>query len=530
VSAIGETEWLIGCLARASAFPPPCDSVEIRQTHVSIVALAGPVVYKIRKPVDLGFLDFSNLEKRRLDCLEEVRLNRRLARNVYIGVVPITRFAEGIRVEGEGEPIEWAVKMRRLPDDASLLALLDRGKLTASLLGSVAERIAGFHEQARCSGDGGFDTVASNARENFEQTALDVGTTVTEGVFAAVRALTEQCLMRLRPLIEARARRGVWCDGHGDLRLEHVYSFPHALPPDDIVVIDCVEFSQRFRHGDPVLDIAFLVMELLFRGRDDLARDFADAYFRASGDEEGRELLAFYIAYRSVVRAKVRGIELREREISAARRSSSLAKARAHFLLALRVLEAPAHRPALILIGGLPGTGKSTLARDVAERAEFEVIRSDAVRKELAGLAPGTSAAGDWGAGIYTLEWTERTYDECLQRAENALLEGNRVIVDASFASESLRTRFIDAGRGLSVPVIWFVCQATPQTVRERLAQRRGDVSDADFAIYERARLSWEPAGPTSAAVRIEIDTERSAADALARAMSALSESGLCAS
>jgi aminoglycoside phosphotransferase family enzyme/predicted kinase len=517
-----KTDWLIGCLTRSSAFPAPCDTVEIRQTHISIVALAGPTVYKIRKPVDLGFLDFSTLDKRRIDCLEEVRLNQRLARDVYHGVVPIVCTTEGARVEGEGEPIEWAVKMRRLPDDASLLARLDRGELTAALLVSVAERIARFHQSTRCSTDGGFDTVASNARENFEQTAIDVGTTVTPGVFAAARALTEQQLAHLRPLIESRARRGVSCDGHGDLRLEHVYSFPHAYPPDDIVIIDCVEFSERFRRGDPVADIAFLVMELLFRGRNDLARHFADAYFRASGDEEGRELLPFYVAYRSIVRAKVRGIELREHESNATRRASSLAKARAHFLLALGVLEAPTGRPALVLIGGLPGTGKSTLALGLAKQAGFEVIRSDSVRKELAGLALGASAPDDWRAGVYTPEWTERTYEECLRRAEIALLQGKRVIVDASFGSESLRMRFIGAGRALSIPVMWFVCEATSDRVRLRLAQRRGDVSDASIAIYERARQSWEPAGPISASMRVEIDTERGAEDALAHAMAAL--------
>jgi aminoglycoside phosphotransferase family enzyme/predicted kinase len=527
VSAIGETQWLIESLARASAYPAPCEHVEIRQTHASIVALVGPVVYKIRKPVDLGFLDFSTLDKRRIDCLQEMRLNRRLAKDVYLDVVPIVRTTEGVAVEGQGEPVEWAVKMRRLPDAASLLALLDRGKLTADLLSSVAERIARFHRETTCAIDGGFDTVASNARENFEQIAVDVGRTVSPGVFAKVRALTEQWLARLRPLIESRAQRGIGCDGHGDLRLEHVYAFPDARPPDDIVIIDCVEFSERFRRGDPVLDVAFLVMELLFHDREDLARAFADAYFRASGDEEGREVLPFYVAYRSVVRAKVRGIELREREIDAARRASSLAKARAHFLLARGVLEAPAGRPALVLIGGLPGTGKSTVALALARQAGFEVIRSDAVRKELAGVEPGRSAAGDWESGIYSRQWTDRTYEECLRRAEAALLDGKRVIIDASFASDSHRTRFIDAGRALAVPVVWLVCLATSDRIRERLAQRHGDVSDADFAVYERARQSWEPPGRVSREVLTEIDTEHGAEHSLSHALSVLRAKGL---
>jgi aminoglycoside phosphotransferase family enzyme/predicted kinase len=504
----------------------PPRQVEIRQTHISIVALVGDVVYKVKKPVDLGFLDFTTLDKRRIACLEEVRLNRRLAGDVYLGMVPIVRTPDGICVEGEGEPIEWAVKMRRLPDEASLLALLDRGKLTDVLLASLAERIAKFHAAADRQTDGGFETIAANARQNFEQTAAHVGTTVSPAVFAAVRERTESCLGRLRPLMEARARRGV-PDGHGDLRLEHVYSFPGVTAPNDIIVIDCVEFNERFRRGDPVGDMAFLVMELYFRGRADLAEAFAGAYFRAAADDEGRDLLPFYVAYRSVVRAKVRGIELGEREIDAARRASSLVKARAHFLLALGALAPGSARPALVLVGGLPGTGKSTVARSLAEQAGFEVIRSDVVRKELAGLQAGVPAADAWHGGIYTREWTERTYQACLDRAEAALLDGKRVIVDATFAEEALRARFMGAARALSVPAVGFVCQASAESVRERLARRRGDASDADFAIYERAKESWEAASEESRRALFDLDTERGAGDAVERALAALRARGL---
>ena len=236
------------------AFAPPGRDIEIRQTHISIVALVGDVVYKVRKPVDLGFVDFSTLEKRRIDCLEEVRLNRRLANDVYLGIVPIVRRATGIRVDGEGEPIEWAVKMRRLPDQASLLAKLQSGELTPALLASVAKRIAEFHAAAAHqspTADGGFEAVKTSSLENFDQMAKDVGITVHAHVFSSLRTRKEEVLLaRLRPLIEARTRRGVPCDGHGDLRLEHVYSFPESAAPGDVIVIDCVEFNERLRFSE----------------------------------------------------------------------------------------------------------------------------------------------------------------------------------------------------------------------------------------------------------------------------------------
>jgi len=521
-------ERLIEQLSLPRAYPYATERVDIRQTHLSLVFLAGDCVYKVKKPVKFGFLDFTTLDARRTDCLNEVRHNRRLAPHVYLGVVPIVEQSGELFLERQGEAVEWAVKMRRLPDDASLLAKLERGKLSSDLLERVAGRLAAFHAAADRSPAAaelaGFAAVARNARENFDEVAPDVGVTVSQSVLARLRERTEVELARLAPLIGERARRGVACDGHGDLRLEHIYTFSDAQPPDDLVVIDCIEFNDRFRLGDPVGDIAFTVMELLFHGRADLARSLADAYFRSVGEDEGKALLGFYVAYRSVVRAKVRGLELREREIPEERRATSLAKSKAHFLLALGALEEPELRPLLVLIGGLPGTGKSTLARGLAEQQDFCVIRSDVVRKELAGVAPDVPLADGWRAGWYAPEWTLRTFAQCQRRAEALLFEGERVIVDASFADEAIRLGFLRAARSLSVPVVWFVCRASAERVRQRLAARRGDASDADWAVYEGARRSWDPEGGESAAVLVEIDTEPGVAAALGRALSALRE------
>jgi aminoglycoside phosphotransferase family enzyme/predicted kinase len=489
---------LLDALSRPEAYPHPVESVEVHQTHLSAVFLAGPWAYKIKKPIALDFVDFRTLESRRHFCEEEVRLNRRLAPAVYRGVVPVVQAGDGLRVGGEGEPVEWAVWMERLPEKARLKEAVAQGNADAELMVRLARRIAQFHTaapvQIEAVAFGGFETVAENARENFRQTLPHCGLTVRPAVHERLRQLTEQTLASLRPLIEARAARGVPRDTHGDLHLDHVYLFPDRPEPDDLVIIDCIEFNERFRQADPVADMAFLVMDLLFHGRGDLATAFAEAYFAATGDDEGRQLLPFYIAYRALVRAKVDGMTAAEPEVPAPEREAALRRGRAHWLLALGQLELPLRRPCLILVGGLPGTGKSTLAHDLAEQANLEIIRSDVVRKEIA------DREEDHIAGLEMMRYTpasiHRTYAECLDHARRSLLEGGRVIVDATFREDNQRETFLDAARELCVPAVCLLCHADPETVRARLRQRHGDASDADWSVYLHVASHWQEPGP----------------------------------
>lgn len=334
---------LIRALSDPAAYPAAPTAVEVRQTHVSVVFLAGDFVYKIKKPVDLGFVDFTTRDNRLHCCREEVRLNRRLAPRVYVGVVPVARTASGVRVEAEGEVLEWAVKMRRLPDEASLLHRLDRDGVDVGLVETLARRIAAFHRDARAdervTAFGRYEAVAKVMHDVFARAQPHAGVTVQPDVLARVALLKDQVLVRLYPLIEGRAKRGMVRECHGDLRLDHVYVFPEQPPPHDLVVIDCLEFSERLRCIDPVADVAFLAMEFAFHYRHDLAEAFTRCYFDAAGDAEGRQLLSLYVAYRSAVRAVVRGLQYQDPEVDAATRAAALEKARAHWLLALRELE-----------------------------------------------------------------------------------------------------------------------------------------------------------------------------------------------
>jgi uncharacterized protein len=517
---------MITALSDPAAYPDPVREVDVRQTHISAVFLADHFVYKVKKPVELGFLDFSTLAKRRHYCEEEVRLNRRLARDVYLGVVPVTHDGPGVRLEGDGEVVEWAVKMRRLPDEATLQSRLQRDEVGVQAVEALARKIASFHAQAesglRVASFGRFEIVAGNARENFEQSIAHVGTTVTESVFSRVQVLTEEALARHRTIIESRAERGVPRDTHGDLRLGHVYYFPDREPPGDIVIIDCIEFNERFRFADPVADMAFLAMGLTLQGHPELARAFTEAYFRVSGDGEGRVLVPFYTSYRGAVRGKVEGMKVARPEIADADRAVALTKARGSWLLALSELEEPGRKPCLVLLGGLPGTGKSTLARALAECAGFRVIRSDLVRKELAGAIGKAQSPVAFGEGIYTAEWTERTYAECLSRAEALLFEGERVLVDANFREDAWRRTLLEAATRWGVHGLFLLCQAQPDVVRKRLASRRNDASDADWTVYLKAVETWEEPGPKSRMALQTVSTGESMQRAVSEAVDAL--------
>lgn len=497
-----------------------------------MVFLAGDFVYKVKKPVDLGFLDFSTLERRRADCEAEVLLNRRLAPSVYLGVVPITSSDGRLRVGGGGTAVEYAVRMERLPKEATLGSLLARGGLDRGTVELVARRVAAFHGAAATGPEiarhGRFEVVAGNARDNFAQTERFLGATVSAAVWRRLRDLTEAELGARRELIEARARPGVIRDGHGDLHLDHVYRFAHREPPDDLVIVDCIEFSDRLRHLDPVADAAFLAMDLELHGRPDLVRRFTDAYFEATGDREGRALLPFYTAYRAMVRGKVESFAVAEEEVPEGQRWEDLQRARAHFLLALALLAPPLERPCLVLAAGLPGTGKSVLARALEAEAGFVRIASDRVRKELAGLAPDQPAPAAVDQGIYSAAWTERTYAVCLERAGKELFAGRRVVVDATFREEARRRELLEAARAWGARGLVLLCEATPEEVRRRLEARAAvpgaDPSDADWQTYQALAARWEDPSPATAPAVHRIDTSGTPEASRAQALAVLRE------
>jgi hypothetical protein len=418
--------------------------------------------------------------------------------------------------------------MRRLPPERTLGALLDAGALGRRELERLGEHLAAFHARARRGPEvaryGRFGTVARNARDNLTHSRDQVGATVEEEVFSRLSRALERTLEEVRDRVEARAERGVPCDTHGDLRLDHVYFLEGASEP---TVVDCIEFNPAFRYADPVADMAFLAMDLQQAGRWEAARAFADAWFRAAGDDEGRALLPFYLSYRAAVRGKVQGIKAVDAAVPEEARREAARTATGHWLLALGALLPPGERPGLVLVGGLPAAGKSTVARALAEASGFRVVRSDVVRKELAGREPDAPAADAWGRGIYTAAWSDRTYAACRERARKTLLRGGRVVVDASFHAEERRRSFVELGRSLGVRVVFLHCRTSGELARRRLAEREGDASDADREVYARMAERWEEPGTAVARITTVISTDGPLEETRTAALDALRSRGL---
>ncbi|MBR9980388.1 MAG: hypothetical protein KFF50_05110, partial [Desulfatitalea sp.] len=356
---------LAAALRDPKFYPHPADRIEIRETHISLVALAGDFVYKIKKPLDLGFLDFTALDRRKFYCRQEVALNRRLSRDVYLDVVAITR-DDAYSLEGAGQVVEYAVKMRRLPDEAVMGRMLADGRLEKAAVAALAGHLARFYTDARQDEEtaaiGAWETVRGNCEENFSQIEPHAGTAIDRRTFDIIRAATRAFLHRRKALFERRIADGCIRDGHGDLRTDHVY-----FTRDTIQVIDCIEFNERFRFGDVAADLAFLAMDLDFIGFPAIADAFLAAYVTASGDNDLYTLIDFYKCYRAMVRLKVNCLRLGQ--VDAEQRPPLEREIRRHQQLAygyaLRY-----SRPVLWVVCGMPATGKSTVAKALARHLD----------------------------------------------------------------------------------------------------------------------------------------------------------------
>lgn len=328
---------LVQDLLEPAAYPHPATDVRLIQTHISYVFLAGDYAYKVKKAIDLGFLDYSTLKRRAYFCRREVELNRRLCPDLYLGVAPISQTETGARIgrEGEtvdGEPVEWCVVMRRLPEDRLLSHLLETGEVTAAQIAAVARELATFHSQAATGGEidqyGDPARIRVNADENFHQLQPYIDRTITADELARIQNYTDGFLAQNATLFARRIREGRIRDCHGDVHASSV------CLTDDVLIFDGIEFNDRFRYGDVAGEVAFLAMDLVYYGRLDLAGTLVSAYRAASGDPLPADLLTFYACYRATVRAKVEGFKLDQDEVSAAEKLTAREAAQAYAKLA----------------------------------------------------------------------------------------------------------------------------------------------------------------------------------------------------
>ncbi len=500
--------WLkmIEQLRHAPEWPADELPIEMKQTHISVLLLGRNRVVKLKKPVDFGFLDYTTLKKRQQACEDEIRLNRRLCPDTYIGIGGVIEIDGHLRFSGRtGKIVDYCVWMKRLPDDRMLDQLVTRNQVTEAMLDRVAGRLSEFHRTAlRGAGVAKWGSLAEirhNWEENFEQAAPFIGRTIRASTCESIRAWVNGWLEKKADLFDRRVREGRIVDGHGDVRCESI-----CVLEDAVCIYDCIEFNDRFRCDDVASEAAFLAMDLDARGRPDLGYFFTESYQGRVGDEEFFALLPFYRCYRAFVRGKVLSFRLNEAEFSAEEHRAAAERAANYFELARRYA-APLQRPAVIVVAGLSGTGKTSVARAIAAELGVRVVSSDTVRQSLFGAA--RRPAG-YGEGVYTAEANRLTYQKMIAEARALLAEGGSVVLDATFrrAEDRLAARELAQATGAEWRLI--ECRLAPELVRTRLtarAARKDGLSDATWETYLRQQEERAPLGNKADGDCLGLDT-----------------------
>lgn len=497
---------LVESLLRPEAYPWGPDHVELIETHISWVFLAGDRVVKVKRPVRFPFVDHSTPERRRHSCEEEVRLNRRLSSGVYLDVIGITLTDKGYVVNGPGEPVEWATLMRRLPSDRMLDAMLRRGEKPDHLAEWLASRLVPFHRDVAgsCGGEpyGQAHALAKVLTDNLAELEPFAGRFFGGEQLRLTGQAMRRYLVERASLLEDRVRDGWVRDGHGDLRAEHIC----VEAPELIQIIDCVEFNPAIRCADVASDLAFLLVDLDRLGAASLAQELLAAY-RAGGVELPPGLVRLYRAHRALVRVKIHCLTL----VSAHQQHPELPGEIERFLNQATRVALKVH-PVLIIMTGLSGTGKSVVAGTLADALGAALFSSDAVRKELAGVR-GHATAG-WEEGIYQREWTERTYQRLMELAGTVLATGQPVILDATFLESQYRQLAAQVARAAGVPLVIVETVCDEAVVVERISRRAAQaeaISDATLAVYraQRQRLEEHPPAVPEGAFVFRIDTTR---------------------
>lgn len=484
---------LIEALRNPAIYPHPVDRVTLVETHISRVLLAGDYAYKIKKPLNLGFLDFSTLEQRAYYCQEEIRLNQRHAPKLYLGVVAITGDAHRPRLDGTGEPIEYAVRMRRFAAGDGFDRMLADGGLQRTHILELAAQLAELHRQAAVADPhsrfGRSEQVIAPMRENLAALREVLDTESGRRRLQRLVDWTETRFAALEPSLTRRRRGGFIRECHGDAHLGNVTLFEGRT-----TLFDCIEFSEDLRWIDVMSDLAFTIMDLRHRGAEGSSWLLLDRYLSLTGDFEGLGMLEFYLVYRALVRAKITGLRLTGGDLDPEQRQAIESELEGYLDLADRT--AAGRRPMLLITMGLSGSGKTRLGDSLIESPGLIRLRSDVERKRLFGMAPEAASGSAMTGGIYNTAASRNTYARLLELAERVLRFDLPVLVDATFLKYSQRAAFRDLARRLDVPFRLLACEADEATLRMRItdrATRGSDASEADLGVLDRQLVDREP-------------------------------------
>lgn len=503
------SQALIAALQNPALYPHPVEDFQLIETHISWVLLTGPFAYKIKKPMNFGFLDFTDLEKRRFFCGEELRLNQRLTEGLYLDVLPITGSESAPQLGGEGPIIEYALKMRQFPQSQLLSAVQARGELTPAHIDSLAKQIADFHGHTPAVAEShplcSAQAIVAPMRQNFEQIRPLLNDAADLRQVDALEAWTEANITRLEPLLAQRAANGSIRECHGDIHLGNA-----TLLDGKVVLFDCIEFNEPFRLIDIASDAAFLAMDLEDRGLKALARRFISAWLEHSGDYDALELLNFYKAYRALVRAKVALFSLAHQS-DAVQKAATLRQYRNYANLAESYSAIPS--PFLAITSGVSAVGKSHVALRLVEALGAIRLRSDVERKRLFG-EQAEADKGTLRTGIYSPEATAATYERLHQLAERALHAGFPVVLDAAYLKHAQRSAAWQIAEHNGVPFLILDCQAPQEVIAAWLQQRQAegnDPSDATLEVIEAQQASRDALDADELAHSRRVDTHQAA-------------------
>ena len=474
---------LVAALCHPACYPHPADRIEVVETHISWVILTGSYAYKIKKDLNLGFLDFTTLALREHFCREELRLNRRLAPAFYLDVVPITGTHNAPVIGGGGDIVEWAVKMREFKRGAELSRLLQSGAVTSATIDEIADRVAAFH--ATCERDTAVDgygsarAVRGPVRNNLAALEKRIVEPLLREQLTRLRDWSETQHQRLTPTFDLRRAAGFVRECHGDLHLGNI-----ALHEGRVVIFDCIEFNPRLRWIDVMSEVAFAVMDFHHRDRADFARRLLNRYLERTGDYGGLAVLRYYLVYRALVRATVAAIRAAQ---SGAAPGTEAREFRAYLDIAERFTQCDP--PRLLITHGVSGSGKTTVTSALLEAADLVRIRSDVERKRLAGLSSESRSGSTVDGGLYTPGATRRTYEQLRAEAEAVLGAGYSVVLDATFLDRTERDacRALASAQGAAFRILAF--RADPATLRNRIITRereKRDASEADLPVLEQ--------------------------------------------
>lgn len=468
-------------------YPHPVETpIQVEQTHASYVFLTGEYAYKVKKSVDFGFFDYSTVDKRQHFCQEEIRLNQALAPEIYLEVIPITQTADDYILNGAGETVEYTLKMCQFPQECLWNNLFESGKLTPDLMTELGRVVANFHLKAYTDeyirSFGTIGKIKPAFTENYRQSEPYINRGQTQQQFDETKQFTDHFFTTEQDLL-ARRREQNWIrECHGDLHLKNI-----CLWQGEVRLFDRIEFNEPFRFVDVMYDVAFAKMDLDVRQRPDLGNAFLNTYIEHTGDWEGLQVLPLYLTRQAYVRGKVTSFLIDDPDVSETQKENAIAKASRYYKLAWQYTQR--NQGKLWMMSGLSGSGKTTIARQLARQEDAIHIRSDAVRKHLAGI--GLNEKGD--DSMYSPQMSQKTYDRLLELGKILVQRGFKVILDAKYDRVALRQPVIEFSQNQQIPLEILHCHAPLEVLRDRLAARTKDISDATPDLLQRQQANAEP-------------------------------------